>query len=439
MPLPVHLAVPDAFRARAAYALETLLDGLNLAPAWTDAAPVLSVGIVPAAAPVALAISPAALDFFASRRPYRAADAFLVATPGGPVPVLWGTPDQPDWVSSAFYWLSGWGEGGAARVDRHGRAPFEDSLQHALGIAHVPVVDAYAAALGSRLAAAGWPPRPRLFSGNTWMLCPTHDVDARRKWTPKSLWRLALRPAEAAGVVRHGDPYRRGLERLVAEENRRGVGATYYFKGGAGAPEDHAYRLSHPDFRAVFGEPRFEVGLHPSYHAFDQQAVLEAERARLARAARRPVEAIRMHYLRFRPAHTPALLDALGFTTDSTLGWPAREGWRRGTCRPFRLFDESADRATEVWEMPLALMDATLFGYRALDADAAWHATRALLDAARHYGGACVALWHNNAWDGPGGRMAGAHFVRTLDAALDAGAHVASVGEALRLWQAGAR
>ena len=118
MRVPIHLDVPDAFRARAAYAVETMLGGKGAAVVWTDAAP------------LTFNASPDALDFFASKGPYSPARAFTVETAAGPVPVLFGTPEAPDFVSSAFFWLSGWQEWTATRVDRHGRFPFDASLQH---------------------------------------------------------------------------------------------------------------------------------------------------------------------------------------------------------------------------------------------------------------------------------------------------------------------
>lgn len=423
MRLPIHLDVPDAFRARAAYAVETMLGGKG--------AEVIS----DAEAAFPLSVSADALDFFASEQPYDPARAFLVETAAGAVPVLFGTPEAPDFVASAFFWLSGWQERTGTRVDRHGRFPFDASLQHALGLAHLPVVDAYAEHLARDLEAQGVVLPGRAWGEHAWALCPTHDIDATRKWDAKSIWRGLRSPATVWQAVRQGDPYRRGLVRLMIEEQRRGVGATYYLKAGRTAPEDHDYPLRQQALLCLFAHDAFEVGLHPSYHAFDQPGRFRRERARLTDAALRPVAAVRHHYLRYRVEATPALHDALGFQTDSTLGWAEHEGWRRGTCRPFRVFDLTTDRATNVWEMPLALMDATLFGYRNLGAHEAWRATERVLDATRRFGGVCVALWHNTVWDGEAGERAGAHFLQTLEYAQANGALVTSVGKALESWK----
>ncbi len=433
MQLPVHLDVPDAFRPRASYALETLLGGLGVQPVWTNAAPVVSVGLRPAPAPVQLPLSPDALAFFDSGVRYEPNEAFCLDIGGDDVPVLFGTREAPDLVSSAFFWLSGWQERAAQQVDAHGRFPYSASLQAALGTALLPTVDAYATHLEALLRRAGHPAPGKLWGSNTWALCPTHDIDAVRKWTPKSLWRGLKTPGVLWQAATEGDPFRRGLVRLVVETRRRGVGATYYLKAGGSAPEDHRYSLRQPMLRGLLGHPAFEVGLHPSYHAYNYPAALARERDALARAAGRSITAVRNHYLRWE-AGTPALQERTGFSTDSTLAWAEHEGWRRGTCRPFRLYDLCADRATSVWEMPLALMDTTLFGYRDMGEAEAGRVTRRVLDAVQRYRGVCVALWHNSVWDGPAGEVAGRHFLSTLDAALDARALVTSVGAALERW-----
>ncbi len=427
MPLPVFLDLPPPHRARYAYAIETLLDGLGLRPAWTAENPVLAVGLDPPAAPVRWTVSAAALDVFGARRPVAADEVFWIDADAGRAPVLFGSPGAPDFAGSAFFWLSGWQEYTTVQVDAHGRFPYAASLQHALGTATLPAVDVYSEHLGAALREAGIETPGRDWGGRGWALCPTHDLDALRKWTPATVWK---NPPALAALWR-GDPYKRGLEKLIEAEQARGVGATYFVKGGAAAPEDHAYPLDHAALRSLYAHEAFEIGLHPSYHAFDHPEALRAERERLRVASGRDVSTLRHHYLRYTP-RTPGLHAQQGWRIDATLGFAEHEGFRRGTCRPFRVYDLVADRTTDVWEMPLALMDTTLYSYRALDADAAWQATETLLDVVRRFGGACVALWHNDAFDRS---PAAAHFTRTLDAALASGALVTSLATALRAWQ----
>lgn len=116
---------------------------------------------------------------------------------------------------------------------------------------------------------------------------------------------------------------------------------------------------------------------------------------------------------------------------DSTLGFARHEGFRRGTSFPFPLFDVPANAPLDLWELPLAVMDTTLFAHRALGGDEAEQAILDLFAACRRVGGCCVVLWHNTIYDEVDYPGQAAVFERTLDRALAGGAAVLSVREAV--------
>ena len=103
------------------------------------------------------------------------------------------------------------------------------------------------------------------------------------------------------------------------------------------------------------------------------------------------------------------------------------------------MFDVGAGRATDLWEVPLAVMDTTLVAHRGLDDGPLAAAVAAVLDAARTAGGVAVVLWHNDL----GG--AGSSWSRRLSIldhavgqALAAGAAVAPLDRLLDAWAGGA-
>ena len=448
-PLPVRIDVPEAFRPKARYALAELLRGLGFVPVEAPVAPALVVGPT---APAGVAHVPHAADapaFFAGHAPYDPGRAAWLETAGEVVPVPFGTPAAPDLVGSAFLWLSGWQELTVPTRDAHGRARHADSLQAAWGLEAVPVVDVYRGLLAAKLRAAGVPVPGRTWGGAPWAFCATCDVDFLRKWRPGILKREALRAlrARALGPVRTAldglrapsDPYLDALDRLAGLAEGQGGAMTFFLKAGAGDPHDVRYRLGDPGLRAFVARAHaagHAVGLHPSYRAHDHAGRLAAERDRLARAYGPPA-AVRQHYLRYVPGLTGALQAGAGFRIDSTLGWAEREGFRHATTHPFRVWDPAADAPLDLWAFPLAVMDATLFGYRGLDAAGARGTTDRLLAAARRHGGVAVGLWHNDAWDDEDGRGAGAHAEATFESAGRGGARVAPLDAALGAWLAG--
>ncbi len=144
-----------------------------------------------------------------------------------------------------------------------------------------------------------------------------------------------------------------------------------------------------------------------------------------------------MHYLRWQEPDTPRLVERLGMRIDSTLGFPDETGFRRGTTMPFRVWDHVAGRGLDLWEMPLAAMESALFVRRELGVEEAVRRTDRLAETARRHGGALVALWHTTLWDEldyPGWVE---HFLRTLDGAVDGGAAVSGLSDALSSWTPG--
>lgn len=211
---------------------------------------------------------------------------------------------------------------------------------------------------------------------------------------------------------------------MAEAERVRGAGATYFFKTAARGPWDVPYDHDSPYLRALIAdlETTFEIGLHPSYFGHDHAGHLHEERDRLAALTTVRPSTVRQHFLRFDPVVTPRLQRDAGFELDSTLGFSRREGFRRGTCFPFPLFDVPMNRPLGLWELPLVVMDTTLFTHRGLGPKEAAAIVDGLFTACRRVGGCCVVLWHNTSYDEVDYPGSAEVFELTLDAALAGGA-----------------
>ncbi len=462
--LPCCVEGPEVWLPKAAYALRMLLLPLGWGPRWVDRATLnaLGTGIYygPAVARwpdgvLALPLHETTPAYFASGRPYTAGRIRWRWNGTERWPALFGHPDgsADDPVASVFFWLSGWQEHTQRVRDEHGRVRYADSLQARLGLATRPPVEATRATLARALVQHGMPVRPRRWRGRGWALCPTIDIDYLRKWRPGILYRefflypvrnLSQQPPASrlkrlAGVTAEmlgrADPFHVAFRRMVTQLRSFGTG-TFFFKAGATSAHDVGYPLGRTARRwlAVLQEAGMEVGLHPSYHAATHLGHLTRERNRLAAVLDRPLSSVRTHYLRWIEPTTPRILAATGFRIDSTLGWPDHEGFRRGTCLPFQLFDVHANAPLPLWEMPLAVMESVLFVRRKLGLAEALQATETLLDATRRYGGVCVALWHNTLWDERDFPGWGTHFDQTLQQADAKNAFIADLQSAMKSW-----
>jgi peptidoglycan/xylan/chitin deacetylase (PgdA/CDA1 family) len=270
----------------------------------------------------------------------------------------------------------------------------------------------------------------------------THDVDVVWRWTRRgvkgALWRarhgdvrqlldLSRAPLHRA---RGTDPWWRFRE-LAEAERERGARSTFFVLGGHRAPEDG------PDWgplRSWLVETLrgagAEVGLHPSYRAAGDLSLVEEER-RALEALAGPVDGVRYHYLRVDPLRN---LAPLPFRYDSSLGYADALGFRAGIVRPFHPWDHERDAPSQIVEIPMAAMDATLaephyLGLRPADAE---RRLLVLLDRAAEVGGAFSVIWHSERFDPATARGWDRLYFRFIYAVHERGGVCVSAGEALQ-------
>ncbi len=303
-----------------------------------------------------------------------------------------------------------------------------------LGVLDRPILNLLAAQLGRRLDA--WferrhasPPRiPRWPEGRRFAALLTHDVDdVRLHSLAQSLRLLSLAKsprsyAARAGVMgalralRHrdpgADPYAR-FDRWAAAESGHGFRASFSVfapRPAARHEYDALYRLADPiafegrsvtvaTMLAELARRGFEIGLHGSYLSHRDPERLARERAQVEQAVGGGVRGIRQHFLRFDVGATWRAQSTAGFRYDTTLGYNEAIGFRAGLAAPFRPWDPAAAAPHPLWELPLTLMDGTLFRTLRLDGAAAAARTREHLDHVEAAGGMAVLLWHPNAAD----------------------------------------
>jgi hypothetical protein len=333
-------------------------------------------------------------------------------------------------LRAAFSLLSREEERLIAERDQWGCFAGTQSRLHALGVVHVPLVNEWATLLAHRLRIAAamlgseleesplWP------NGARFAAVLSHDVDEVRYGSVAEGARLlALAPrsyAVRAGLtqvargLRGGsrDPYW-NFERWIESESKRGFASSFYFCAPAPAKRheyDARYRLG--DRLDAFGkrgtvtslmralvERGCDVGLHGSYLSHLDGADLAAQRRQIEDASGAPVLGTRQHFLRFDVRRTVAAQEAAGFDHDSTLGYNEALGFRAGIAAPFHPWNAEARAPHRLLELPLTVMDGTLFRTLGLSGEEAAERVRAHLGMVRAVGGLAVLLWHPNGAD----------------------------------------
>ncbi|TAJ11181.1 hypothetical protein DMA11_17950 [Marinilabiliaceae bacterium JC017] len=329
---------------------------------------------------------------------------------------------EHDLLRSAFYLLSGQQEyESREEVLKNGRYRYSDSIHKQLGICNKSIVNYYFDVIidgllqfaefhGLKLK------RKRLFNQFGFLL--THDVDRVKyfsyretiyRWLQVFGLRKAhyplkrLRKAAIASVLptifsclAH-DPYW-SFRRLRKVEKLAGFKSVWYFLNRDGSPHDARYYFSDTRIREemdVLLKDGCEVGLHASIKASEDAEAMSMAVRELKENLNVPVVGVRQHFLRFIMPDTFFHQQKTGLRYDTTLGFAEREGFRNSYCWPFKPYDHENDRMMDIWEFPLALMDATLFEYREQDYNQIEGSLDVLIQEVKKFGGLLVLLWHN--------------------------------------------
>jgi len=362
-----------------------------------------------------------------------------------------------DLIASAFFFLSCWQEVTSDEFDMFHRFPSKASVQYQLGILDRPIVNEYFQIVKECIERIDNSPvnvKPR-FHGKRFAICLTHDIDYLRKWSPGIVYREAVKYlllneqrknfAERkerfkqflAAFVANNDPYKYSIERILEVEQEFNVTSSFFFKTGATNRRDVSYSIRSEYVRNLIRRLEntgHEIGLHPSFNTYDNARIMRREKERLEKIVSNKVSGVRQHYLRFHIPTTWRLHEQLGFLYDTTLGFADSEGFRVGYCHPFQPYDVEKDKAMNIWELPLLVMDGTLTDYRKLLAEESLDIFKRLIFTVKKYNGVGVLLFHNTCYDRFD--FAGWDYVfeKVVEFAFEEGAYLGNCKEIIELY-----
>lgn len=331
---------------------------------------------------------------------------------------LWFTHD---YLSSAFYLLSGLQELCEDNRDVHGRFCFSGSVQNRYDFVYKPVVNYYFECLlkGFEIFASSLHievRRRRLFYNFGFLL--SHDVDRVAFHHPrllvyKVLQVLGLRPSTDSkgkitkqlfsGLRYHfklktgNDPWW-NFRWMMDLEKRLGIRSTFFFLHKEEGSKNAWFRFSSTKIKALLSELKrdeFEVAVHGTFKSVSDPQSLQKQKAALAKVYGEEPLGIRQHYLLFLYPTTFQIQEAAGLVYDSTLSFHDHDGYRNGYCYPFHPFDFEKDGAMQIWEIPLVMMEVSALQYRQLSFAEMAHHVAGYIQEAQRFGGLFSLLWHN--------------------------------------------
>lgn len=186
------------------------------------------------------------------------------------------------------------------------------------------------------------------------------------------------------------------FKEIMALEEKYGAKSSFYFL--ALNKEDLDFNFEIEDLEHEIGDIAdngWEVGLHGGHEAYYNLDEIKKEKQRFEKVTGRKAIGYRNHFLKFKVPTTWELLNKADFKYDSTFGYADCVAFRNGMCHPFKPFDLDTNKEIDILEIPLTIMDCTLFEYMKLDIDEAWKLTKVLIDAVERYNGIITILWHN--------------------------------------------
>lgn len=330
-----------------------------------------------------------------------------------------------DLLKSCFYLLSGYQEFGNTDPDSFGRYKHSNSIQNTLGFTKKPLVNYYFKIIEEGLMEFCSQQKivfkkKHLFSSPVFFL--THDIDNvdfftinRFLYKIKELMGLVKSQYGFATNVKHF--FQSGFELLkfgakknpnwnfkylIDLEQKNNIKSSFYFLPRDKKHQDSNYSFNEQRIQDLFRfiiEEKCEVGIHGTVNSVENLNILENIVADLKTNAPLEKIGIRQHRLLYKLPITAINHAKAHISYDTTLCFAEHEGFRNSYCLPFKLYDFENDKPVDVWQIPLNVMDVTLFHYRGLDNAKALTSIKDLMLEVEKFNGVFTLLWHNDFFD----------------------------------------
>jgi hypothetical protein len=318
-----------------------------------------------------------------------------------------------DILTITFFLSSRYEETFYANKDKYGRFEYTDSLAFKYNFIDIPIIDEYAMLL--RQWIERFVPDLKILKRKS-RIIPTHDIDNILRFSSffKNIKTIiggdiiarknpliafkSVKQCFAASKSRVNDPLILSILKLIEISWSNGLKSVFYFKGLQKGQRDCSYDVFIPEVKycmdAILNSGMI-VGMHGGLDTNNNISRFREQKENLEKVLGEPITANRQHYLMFDVNSSVQIWQDSGILSDSTIGYSNREGFRCGTCHPFFLYDLKYDRKSTILEIPLIVMEATLFDHRKLNIKAAIQKIKTLYERCVAVEGDMVILWHN--------------------------------------------
>jgi hypothetical protein len=246
---------------------------------------------------------------------------------------------------------------------------------------------------GFLLRKARWP------HGVGYATCLTHDVDNISRPLGHLLKvRKRFSSADQILAVLGLKSLYDNIAYVASLEDQRKLRSSFYFL-------THNYDLARlsPELRGL-RERGWDIGLHGDFGTHTSQDGMAEAVSRFRAATGFDPKGVREHFLQFEFGTTWEIVEGAGLDYDTTVGNRDELGFRLGLCTPFHPPDRDW-RPMRVIELPLVLMDTTLWGYLGRSEEEGKQDVVDFKNKVAGVGGLFTVLWHQEAARMKGGRI----------------------------------
>ncbi|MEE6246288.1 MAG: polysaccharide deacetylase family protein [Thermoproteota archaeon] len=143
-------------------------------------------------------------------------------------------------------------------------------------------------------------------------------------------------------------------------------------------------------------EEGWEIGLHGGFDTHNNKNELLKQLKLFNDYFGNKPDGIRQHYLKFDPENTWEIMNGLDLKYDTTWGYNESPGFKAGISTPFH--PPSSDWICfNILEIPLILMDTSLWGYMNLEEEQGLELIKDIINTVQKTGGLFTILWHQEA------------------------------------------
>jgi hypothetical protein len=297
---------------------------------------------------------------------------------------------EHDYLSTAFYMLASLQEYNRSSYDMLGRFQFQDSYQSTLNISKENTVQYCFDKLAEQLNLPNRPTPTRFFL--------SHDIDTVYESILQDGWYVLKKGRfdiflKLLFNVAMSRPDWLNMDTIMSLESEYDCTSTFFWivkKGKEEKLKNADYRFSSSRIQNILADvpnKGFENGLHKSVASTSFQEELSSFN-------KRPISN-RYHYLKFNLPSGYDAIEQAGLKLDASLGFAETIGFRNNYGLPYNPYNLKERRPYSFIELPLHVMDTTLFKYAKANVADAENEIISFFEKNKQD---CVlsVLWHNN-------------------------------------------